>query len=469
MIAVLGTTILAGVFLAATRRRLAFLIGLSVLLLVQNPATMIALKTGVLPLSRGPLALYVKEIFFAVGFGIVALRFAARAVLRGVVALSVAERWALAYIVYLVIPLALSSADPVHRLGGFRSLALLPALYLLGRWMRLPDEQWRTYYRFLIGAAVVVAAFGLLEAYVLPSDFWLRIGHEEYYLMKRGRPIQGALYTNMRFWLPGVTTPIRRVASITGDPLISSYVLAFAVSLLSAFVLTRRRVNLRLVAPFALVSVALVLTLSRGAVLTVILAAGLQVAARYRARRLVLLTLLGYAAAIALVFAAGTSLLNVTYGKGHIVQLTQGIERGLHAPLGLGLGTSGSVASGLVKAQGGSADFEGGGDSYTGSTATQAGIVGVVLQVGSLLAIATTAFAEGAAERRRAAASAFVRVGLGTYLAALLMTSTVNESGVGFIASGAVFVLAGLLERPSPAHVEDGRSVQARLLGETTS
>lgn len=434
-------------FLALTRRHLALVVTLTVVALSQNLGTMVALKTGLLPLAEGGLAFYGKEIFLIAAFLVVSGRFVARAILRGVATLKWTERWALLYLLYLFVPLVLGHASIANRLAGYRSLALLPTLYLLGRWIRMAPAQQRRFYRFLMACAVVVAAFGLVEAYVLPQDFWLKAGQEEYYLVKRGRPIQGTLYGNMRFWLPGSSSPIRRVASLTGDPLVSSYILAFAVTLQLAFVISFRRVNLRHLPTFLLIGIALLLTLGRGAILSVVIATGLLVLAGFRPGWFRTLTVTGYVSAIGLVLVFGMALLDVTYGKGHIQQLTAGLERGVAEPFGMGLGTAGSVASGLAKATGNTSAFVGGGDSYAGSTSTQAGLIGLALQMLVLTSFATSAFAQGTADRARGDRLAFLRLGIAGYIAALVITSTVNESGVGFVASGAVFIFAGVLER----------------------
>lgn len=445
-VTVLVASVVASIALLALGRRVAFVAFLAVVLVTQNLFTMLALRSGLVDVAIGESLLLAKELVLVAGLGAAALSVFAHGVLTGRLRASRADWIALTFLLFLVVPFLSSSVGLVGRLSGLRQLALLPALYLLGRWIGFDVRDVAALPRLIVGIALALASFGLVEAYLLPQDFWLRVGHEEYYLMKRGRPIQDALYTNMRFWVSWSDEPIRRVASLTGDPLVSSYPMVLALSLIAARTLRRRRIRLTLLLASVVIASALVMTLSRGGVLVLLLGIGFLAIAR-TPRRLAVVTSATIVAAVAIALGLGDAVLQVTYGEGHIEQLRAGLVRGIEHPFGLGTGTAGSVASGRIRAAGETGTLLGGGDSFFGSTATQAGLVGLVLLVGTMLAMIIDLMAWSRWLQRRDAPYAWLYDGFAVYLAALLATSVVNESGYGYVASGLAFLIAGGLSR----------------------
>lgn len=443
---VIGFAVIVALALLAIRWRFAFILLLTCVLLLQNLAIMMVLRMGGATPDDGRALLLVKEFLFAAGFASLAAGLLARASRTHHIRLNAAERWILVYFLFLMIPFLWSQAPSlVARVAGLRSLALLPGLFLIGRWLRLPSSQLAAAYKLLVFAAVALALFGLVEAYVLPDAFWLSVGHEEYYLMKRGRPVQGTLYGNMRFWIG--EQPIRRVASLTGDPLISSYVIAFPLALFAAFTALYRSLRTHHLVAGVLLGTATLLTLSRGAVLVVFLAAVLAFFCRARTTRFAVLTALGFISALVVALSFGDALLEVTYGKGHLIQLRRGLEVGLQHPFGIGTGTATGVVGAIVAATGVSGTTGIAGDSFVGSVATQTGIVGLLLFAIVMVMIALDVFQKGANGVQDARPEAWLFIGTATFLAGLLAISTVNEAGYGYIATGLVFLFAGILSR----------------------
>jgi len=101
------------------------------------------------------------------------------------------ERWrwiamdwiAIAFIailmVYLVLPASLFGGDSniLQRLVAFRVAALIPFLYFLGRIFSTPRERDLSVVAWLIvGAGAIVAAFGLVELWLVPTADWLGWG-----------------------------------------------------------------------------------------------------------------------------------------------------------------------------------------------------------------------------------------------------------------------------------------------------
>ena len=87
--------------------------------------------------------------------------------------------FALVLIVYLLLPSSVlpGSANFLQRLAAFRTAALIPLLYALGRVFSSPSElDLRDAYWLIVGAGAVVGAFGLYELWLVPTATWLDWG-----------------------------------------------------------------------------------------------------------------------------------------------------------------------------------------------------------------------------------------------------------------------------------------------------
>lgn len=445
----LGITVtlaFAGATLVAAGWRLAYLGLLTVVLLFQNIVVMALLRVGAIGDLGAQLLLSAKEGLLVVGACSLAVRALPRVVATGRVHRSALPAFGVAWIVFVLVHGIASGPPWLPRLAGARFAALLPALFIVGYWMSLSVREVGKLVKVVFRVAIWLALFGLVEAYVLPDSFWLSIGHEEYYEVKVGRPVQGRLYGNMNYWVSGQA--VRRVASITGDPLISSYPLALAIVLLAARYMTtgRFRYTHLLVGPS--IAVATLLTLSRGAVLTIVIAVALLAIAGRSRTVFVLLTGAALAGVVVVASMLGDVILGVTTGRGHIDQLVQGIERGIQRPLGYGLGTAGSTATGVARANAADDVVLGGGDSYLGSLATQLGLPATLLFYAYLAAIAGTLAHRFVVARRARVPHSWWYGATAATLAGLIVTSALNESGFGFVASGLTMILAGTLLTP---------------------
>lgn len=429
--------------LLASGRKESFLLLLAITLLAQNLLAMILLRTGLIPSDDGQYLLLIKELLVAATLiGLIVL-VSLRVMVRGSFRFAALPTAIFLWCGFLAVH-ALAFGPPwLARLAGMRSLAVLPALFLLGYLLTLGRKGADFLVRIIAAIGITLAVFGLIEAYVLPTTFWLDIGHEEYYEMKIGRPIQGSLYGNMRAWIAG--EPVRRVASLTGDPLISSYPMALVLILVFARYMQRFRFAISHLLILVPVALATALTLSRGAALSVIIAAGLLVVAARRSGSLVALAVLGVLGVTAGTLLFGDEILQITSGRGHIQELSQGLMRGFDRPMGHGLGSASSVATGVARSNLMEGVVLGGGDSFLGSVATQTGMVGAFLFYGLMLWMVGVVAARGAAVLRRGESNAWWFTGTAAMMAALVVTSAVNESGFGFIASGLTYLLGGAL------------------------
>lgn len=448
-----------GLLLLGWRR--AFVYSFIAVVLLQNLLAMLLLRLRVVPVEQGTLLLYAKELVLVGAL----IYLGVRRLLVG--RLRLIELLIVAYLAYLGVLFVIEPAVPLQlRVAGMRSLAILPCLYLLGRWLASPRVDAVMIRDTMIRVAIVFAVFGLLEAFVLPRTFWLGLGHEEYYLAKEGRPIQGTLYLNMYFWDLGL--PVRRVASLTGDPLLSSYTLAFGAALLLAWMLALGRLRVGHLVALAVLGVT-TLTFSRGALLTLLIAgAVLAVSAR---RPQIFAAVVGgmFFSLVAVVALVGDLLLNLITGASHVQGLQSGLLAGLTHPFGVGLGLSGNLVFNLLSGIEG--EFVAGGDSFVGSASTQIGVVGLVLLYGILLLICVDLYAKSV--RLRASAGprvAWTYAATAGVLAGLLVTSTVNESGYSFTAAGLIFLASGILAaRAAPELVAAPRSVALAPLASARS
>jgi hypothetical protein len=155
--------------------------------------------------------------------------------------------------------------------------ALLPVLaYVLGRSLSLDGEELRRLGYAVLATAGAVAAFGIVEVYAVPLDWWRRSGIVGWYRDQLGFEYEGlsGLPENFVFNTGDETRPMRRLLSTFLSPLGTAYMLVVAL-LLAAARPTRWALALS-----PLLLAALLLTHTRGAFLA--LAGGLLVLAAVR-------------------------------------------------------------------------------------------------------------------------------------------------------------------------------------------
>lgn len=440
---ILLTVVVFGVALILARRRVEFVILLASVLLFQNLGTMVLLRLGWVSGPGAQVLLATKESLLVVGVIALVGHRVAKIITKGRFRLSPIPTFAILWVLLVFVHAASSGPPWLARLAGVRSVVVLPTLFLFGYWLALSPKSVQRMIRLMIVIGVLLAGFGVLEAYVLPESFWLTIGHEEFYLEKIGRPIQDRLYNNMRYWIGG--NQIRRVASLTGDPLISSYPMAMVIVMLAARYVSRGSFRAWHALVILLVGFATVLTLSRGAFLTVAIAAGFLPIAKRSVRMTLGLTGLALAAIVAGTTLFGEYILKFTTGAGHINELVQGLQRGAEKPLGHGLGVASSLAAGIARSSGLDSLVIGGGDSFMGSLATQMGLVAMLLfYILMLSMLASPAWQFKRLQSLRSPIAWWFGAAVAMQ-AGLLVTSSVNESGFGFVASGLIYILVGAL------------------------
>lgn len=428
---------LAMIFLASGARW-RFLVLFGAVIIFQNIATMVLLKSGIIGIQEGVLLLYIKEAILAL-----ALTFElALIIISGRISFDSTDLFCFGYLGYCLLHfLFLSSEIPLGlRVAGFRSLAILPSVYLLGRWILMRQKQGLSlqFGGFYLTASLAVAVAGIFEFLFLPESFWVAVGQPEYYLMKMGFQGEvGELYGNM--YASFGTFFLRRAASLTADPIMSTY---FTVYGLFIMTLARPLARLRWIV-FAAGSL---FTMGRSAILTYF--AGIFETMLDRR------SLIPFGWFSALIFFGllcipflpiESETLNMYFGS-HYRGLSSALESVKTSPLGTGIGSASNLVAALLAALGKEQETSAG-DTYVGSLVVQIGIPGVLLFIGFNLSLAQKLFtmSKWTGGRSDSDSLSVYYKSTGAFILGVTALSTINETGYGLTAAGLAFLLGGLL------------------------
>ena len=196
-----------------------------------------------------------------------------------------ADRLAFAYtalvLLYWILPQDWLDGEATARgeLYALRHHLLPVAAYLLGRLLTLDRDWWRRVAFVLLGTAVIVAVWGLIDVYLVPLQWWRDSGAPGWFQEQLGLDYAcfGGLPENWIFNTGDESNPIRRLVSTFLSPLASAYVLVVVLLFIAAA--RRRRLTL---AVGALAYVGLLATHTRAALIALTL--GLIVIAVIRRR-----------------------------------------------------------------------------------------------------------------------------------------------------------------------------------------
>jgi hypothetical protein len=346
-------------------------------------------------------------------------------------------------------------------LHGLRHDLVLVAAYFLGRSVKLDVRRLRW---TIAGAAAAVAAWGLIEVYAVPIEWWRHSGAVGYFHRELGYDYHGPAGLPENFAFNTSDGLFRRLVSTYVSPLATAYMLVVALLLLAT---ARRRVALA--APLAAVCAAgLLWTFSRSSI--VALAVGLVVlAAAWRrwwplpAAVVVAAAGLGFAAIFHTVAprthwfpsdlpyqqaqakAKGplpaNSGLSGTYSIGdpsirsHWNSLRDGIRTVVHHPQGYGLGNAGTIAQRFH------VQLKAGESNYT-ELGVEAGLAGALLFIAWSLAL-FVGLVRAAWSGDRAAAA--IAAALAAVLALAVQTDVI---GVPWLAYCLWWLAGALVVRP---------------------
>ncbi|MGZ8783302.1 MAG: O-antigen ligase family protein [Gaiellaceae bacterium] len=202
-----------------------------------------------------------KEVLLAAALGVVAWRH------RGLPFKSTPADWlALAYtafvLVYALIPQDWLGGDASARgiLYGLRHDLTPVACYFLGRGLTISERERRLVGGLILGAAAVVAAWGLVDIFAVSLQTWRDSGVPGWFREQLGLQYRG-LSGLPENWVynPGDERPLRRLVSTFLSPLATAYLLLVAI-LVAA---TWQRGSRWLPAITALLALGLLFTYSR--------------------------------------------------------------------------------------------------------------------------------------------------------------------------------------------------------------
>ncbi len=153
-----------------------------------------------------------------------------------------ADRFALAYAVlvvaYWLLPQSWLGGEATARgeLYALRHHLLPVGAYLLGRMLVLDRAWWRRITVVVLGAASVVALWGLVDVYLVPLQTWRDSGAPDWFKNQLGLGYKclGGLPENWIYNTGEETNPIRRVVSTFLSPLASAYLLVVVLLLIWA-------------------------------------------------------------------------------------------------------------------------------------------------------------------------------------------------------------------------------------------
>jgi hypothetical protein len=314
-----------------------------------------------------------------------------------------ADRLALGYaavvVLYWLLPQSWLGGDATAKgeLYALRHHLLPVAAYLLGRLLVLSAPQWRRLGLVLVVLAGAIAAWGVVDAYVVPLSWWRDSGVPGWYGEQLGLTYEclSGLPENWIFNTGDEGNPLRRVVSTFLSPLAAGYLLVTV--LLS--VASRRGPSAWTVAVGAVAYAGLLWTHTRSAFIG--LAVGLVVLAVAQRRRAPVVLAAGSVAAAAVFLAvypsigpstsytagelaclrANAALEGSTGGalsggeastESHLRNLRDGIETVLRHPWGYGLGNAG------VSAKRTGAEIKAGESTYT-ELGVDTGLVGALV------------------------------------------------------------------------------------------
>ena len=321
-----------------------------------------------------------------------------------------ADRLALAYgvvvVVYWLLPQSWLGGEATTRgeLYALRHHLLPLGAYLLGRLMTLDRRWWRRIGLTVVGVAVGLAAWGIVDVYLVPLQWWRDSGVPDWFSEQLGLTYR-CLSGLPENWILNTDeeSPARRLVSTFLSPLATSYALVVALLLLAAI-----RPRRWTIGSAAVVYAGVLWTHTRAAFIA--LAVGLLVLAALRRSWVpVGLAIGSVAVSVAYVALFPTIGPTTTYTEtelaclrenaavegastddpfssgesstsSHLSALRDGIETVARHPWGYGLGNAGVSASRT------GVDVKAGESTYT-ELGVDAGLLGLVAFVGWLVAL----------------------------------------------------------------------------------
>lgn len=145
--------------------------------------------------------------------------------------------FALVVLVYAVLPQELlgGDADSDSIAYGVRHALLPVAAYAVGRALPLGADELQRLAAAVLGTAAAVAAFGIVELYAVPLDWWRSSGAPAWFRDQLGHDYEGLSGLPENFvYNAGDERPLRRLVSTFLGPLATAYMLCVGLLLVAA-------------------------------------------------------------------------------------------------------------------------------------------------------------------------------------------------------------------------------------------
>ena len=279
------------------------------------------------------------------------------------------------YILFLSKNLLITPASMNSAVLSLRYM-LVPILCIyVGRNLKISKKKVYRLFTYLIAVSVFLSLFGLLEMFLLGDGFWSKIGYSLYAVKMKGNQawsLMNGVTVNFYTWdFFGI--PIRRLVSITADPLATAFLIYLGAMILITKVVPVKTKHGRAKADLlilVLLIVASILSLSKA--IFVFIAVTILACAYYfkwlPKSLLKVGTVVVSLAVILLLKSYVDNTTTITSSINHLVGLQNGFANS--GMLGKGLGTAGASVIMLTGAESSVTE------SYIGALVYQVGIIG---------------------------------------------------------------------------------------------
>ncbi len=323
---------------------------------------------------------------------------------------------------------------------------LVPILCIyVGRNLQISQEKYKKLLKNLVKFSLLLAILGIIELTLLGDTFWTNIDYSLYAVKMKGNAISnlfGGVTINFYTWDFG-GIPIRRLVSITADPLATAYLIYLGALILitGSISITNKnnRLTIKVVTLFILFTAA-VMSLSK-AVFVMIALTILLVAYFYRwlPKSILRTATVGFVVLFTLILKSYfENSIQPTSSLNHISGLINGFSSA--NILGNGLGTAGASVSMLTGVQNNIAE------SYIGVIFSQIGFVGgiafltfIVLQIKKLLTLYS--------EFNENSIVLAIICAIGPLVCAIF-----SESAISIMGTGIYFIIVGIAEQKKLYH-----------------
>lgn len=324
------------------------------------------------------------------------------------------------FICYLVICLFNGNATVYAKLVCFRQLMTPVILVLYGRTLRINEKEKHIYMEFVVKLGVFQAIFGLIERYILGDSFWLTLNISKLFETKGFSKwvmseLPGNYYSADFYHIIGKS--IRRLVGIITDPLLTAHFLALCIIIVLFADYERNSVKKYI--ELILLTLACVLTLSKGAVLIIGIAYVYKI---WIQNKTVAIGAVGIV--IVGIFKIIQSNLFRTVAI-HLAGFTTSASD--ISLIGGGLGTAGNLAS----LNGANTSV---GESFFGMILGQTGCIGLFLFIWMIYRMGKWVLKIEKGKYEYAIIA---------YIIAVMIEAIMSESAINFVGSGCAFIMLG--------------------------